>query len=79
MAESLGKAWKDLNDLLEQRRQILQKNYTTQGHIQVKVVTHKVINKAIISLGKNCLNTIKFSIFNSLLKKMLSENYFKKN
>ncbi|XP_023344920.1 coiled-coil domain-containing protein 141 [Eurytemora carolleeae] len=34
MAESLGKAWKDLNDLLEKRRQILQKNYTTQGHIQ---------------------------------------------
>ena len=38
MAESLGKAWKDLNDLLEKRRQILQKNYSTQGHIQVKVV-----------------------------------------
>ena len=35
MAESLGLAWKDLNNLLEQRKIILDQNYLFQGHLQV--------------------------------------------
>ncbi len=35
MAESLGLAWKDLNHLLEQRKNILDQNYLFQGHFQV--------------------------------------------
>ena len=34
MAESLGRAWRDLNVLLEKRRVILEKNYLFQGHWQ---------------------------------------------
>jgi hypothetical protein len=36
MAESLGLAWKDLNQLLEQRKIILDQNYLFQGHFQVQ-------------------------------------------
>ena len=32
MAESLGTAWKDLNRILEERRILLDLNYTFQGH-----------------------------------------------
>ena len=34
MAESLGAAWKDLNKILEERKILLDLNYTFQGHYQ---------------------------------------------
>ena len=36
MAESLGQAWRDLNYQLEQRREILDQNYSFQGHFHVR-------------------------------------------
>ena len=35
MAESLGAAWRDLNRILEERKLLLDKNYSFQGHFQV--------------------------------------------
>ena len=35
MAESLGMAWKDLTNLLDERKIILDQNYLFQGHYQV--------------------------------------------
>lgn len=35
MAESLGTAWKNLNRILEERKEILDQNYLFQGHYQV--------------------------------------------
>lgn len=35
MAESLGRAWRDLTYLLDERKLILDQNYTFQGHYQV--------------------------------------------
>ncbi len=36
MAESLGMAWKDLNNQLNQRKTLLDQNYLFQGHLQVR-------------------------------------------
>ena len=35
MAESLGAAWRDLNRILEERKLLLDRNYSFQGHFQV--------------------------------------------
>ena len=35
MAESLGLAWRDLNRILEERKLLLDRNYSFQGHYQV--------------------------------------------
>ena len=35
MAESLGAAWRDLNRILEERKLLLDRNYSFQGHYQV--------------------------------------------
>ncbi len=35
MAESLGRAWKLLNQYLERRRELLQQNFLFHGHFQV--------------------------------------------
>ena len=35
MAESLGQAWKDLNDHLDQRKDVLKLNFNFQGHFEV--------------------------------------------
>ena len=35
MAESLGMAWRDLINLLDERKYILDQNYIFQGHFQV--------------------------------------------
>ena len=37
MAESLGMAWRDLINLLDERKYILDQNYVFQGHFQVTV------------------------------------------
>ena len=37
MAESLGMAWRDLINLLDERKYILDQNYVFQGHFQVNV------------------------------------------
>ena len=34
MAESLGQAWKDLNDHLDQRKDVLKLNFNFQGHFE---------------------------------------------
>ena len=39
MAESLGMAWRDLINLLDERKYILDQNYVFQGHFQVNVCT----------------------------------------
>ena len=36
MADSLGSAWRDLNRILEERRNLLDLNYTFQEHYQVR-------------------------------------------
>ena len=36
MAEALGQAWKDLNDHLDQRRDVLRLNFNFQGHFEVR-------------------------------------------
>lgn len=36
MADSLGSAWRDLNRILEERRILLDLNYTFQEHYQVR-------------------------------------------
>ena len=38
MAESLGAAWRDLNRILEERKILLDRNYSFQGHFQVSCV-----------------------------------------
>ena len=35
MADSLGAAWRDLNRILEERKLLLDQNYSFQGHFQV--------------------------------------------
>ena len=35
MAESLGSAWQDLHNFIEQRNSIVDKNFLFQGHLQV--------------------------------------------
>ena len=42
MAESLGMAWRDLINLLDERKYILDQNYIFQGHFQV--ITGKLLN-----------------------------------
>ena len=37
MAESLGMAWRDLINLLDERKYILDQNYVFQGHFQVNI------------------------------------------
>ncbi len=45
MAQSLGLAWKDLNELLEHRKQVLERNFLFQGHFQVGLIkTHLLIS-----------------------------------
>ena len=36
MAESLGQAWKDLNNHLDERKTVLTANFNFQGHFQVR-------------------------------------------
>ena len=36
MAESLGSAWRDINNIMEERRMILDINLAFQGHLQVR-------------------------------------------
>ena len=38
MAESLGQAWKDLNDHLDQRKDVLKLNFNFQGHFEVRLL-----------------------------------------
>ena len=38
MAESLGHAWKDLNDHLDQRKEVLKLNFNFQGHFEVSAL-----------------------------------------
>ena len=40
MAESLGAAWRDLNRILEERKHLLDLNFTFQGHFQVRHTVH---------------------------------------
>ena len=48
MAESLGMAWRDLINLLDERKYILDQNYVFQGHFQVNVrVTFYFYNQRI--------------------------------
>ena len=42
MAESLGRAWRDLTYLLDERKLILDQNYIFQGHYQVLYVQKAV-------------------------------------
>ena len=42
MAESLGQAWKDLNDHLEQRKDVLKLNFNFQGHFEVRRFSSQV-------------------------------------
>ena len=41
MAESLGAAWRDLNRILEERKHLLDLNFTFQGHFQVRHTVHQ--------------------------------------
>ena len=69
MAESLGLAWKDLNNLLEQRKIILDQNYLFQGHFQVIIQFCDNCKQFIYNVTRN-VNRF-FGIFSFLILKFV--------
>ena len=51
MAESLGLAWRDLMQQLDQRRVLLDQNYLFQGHVKVTSCSALLKNKAVSGSG----------------------------
>ena len=43
MAESLGQAWKDLNDHLDQRKDVLKLNFNFHGHFEVRSYLRRIL------------------------------------